>query len=172
MAIVLFGSLLVAGPGCGTALKRGFKEFKGAGSKAAEVPGIRSGGFAQYKGVTIGQPRSDLGRLVDSKFTVALPGAMRKALTTGEKPLFRGGSPTLTIDPEITWYHESGGLGGILGSDSFAVALFWLSDGGTPLGKVQVVTKSGASRTGEADMAKSMAKGLARWFKKQRGKND
>jgi hypothetical protein len=53
-----------------------------------------------------------------------------------------------------------------MGSDSYAVVLFWLSAEGAPAGRVQVVTKEAASRTGATDVAKSMAKELARFFDK------
>ncbi len=166
LAFTIVGSLLFGASGCTTALKRGLKEFKGASSKAKAIPGTPTDALSQCRGVRIGQPRSDLGGLVDPQFATALTGALHQALTKGDDPVFPGGSPTLEIDPEITWFHESGGLGGIMGSDSYAVVLFWLSSEGVPAGRVQVVTKEAASRTGAADIAKSMAKELAKFLSK------
>lgn len=172
ISVTLLCGLLLGASGCGTAAKRVFTEVKGASSKATPVPGIVSSELVQYRGVTVGTPRTDLDVLVDRKFMSALPGAVRDALTTGEEILFPGGSPTLNIDPEVTWYYEATGVGDILGSDSYAVVLFWIETDGKPLGKVQLVTKSGASRIDEADMAASMAKGLAKFFKKGRAKRE
>jgi len=164
----MFVSILVCTSGCSTVAKRALKEVAGAGSKAVSVPGTSTSQFSRFNSVKITPPRTDLGGLVDRKFSSALAGALRSELVSGKDPVFHGGSPVLDIDPEITWYSESGGLGGLLGSDSYAVALFWLSSEGAPVGKVQVVTKSGASRTGEAEMAKSMAGELAKFLKKGR----
>jgi hypothetical protein len=166
LAFTIVGSLLLGASGCTTPLKRGFKEFKGASSKAKVIPGTLTNALSQCRGVRIGRPRSDLGGLVDSRFAGALTRALHEALTKGDEPVFPGGSPTLEIDPEITWFHKSGVLGGIVGSDSYAVVLFWLSADGAPAGRVQVVTKEAASRTGATDVAKSMAKELARFFDK------
>ncbi|MBN2563634.1 MAG: hypothetical protein JXQ75_22165 [Phycisphaerae bacterium] len=171
LALTILVSTVVGSSGCGTAAKRVLKEVQGASSEARAVPGTHTATLATYQAVKIDNPRSDLGGLVDSRFSGVLLGALRGALTEGEEPVFRGGSPVLEIQPEITFYSEAGGLGSILGSDSYAVVLFWLSADGAPVGKVQVVTKSGASRTGEADMAKSMADGLAGFMKKHRKKN-
>lgn len=170
LAMGLLISIVAGTSGCGTVAKRAFKEVKGASSKAQPVPGTSVSRYSRYQGVSISNPRTDLGGLVDRKFTSALGTALRKELTTDKDAPFRGGSPTLTIEPEVAWYSEAGGLGGMLGSDSYAVVLFWLSEDGSPLGKVQIVTKSAASRTGEDDMANSMAKKLAGFFSKQRKK--
>jgi len=159
---------LVVTAGCSptTIATRALKEVQGATSKAQPVPGTSARGFGQYQGVDIKSPRSDLGSLVDRRFNASLPAELRRHLTTEKGAPFAGGSPVLTIEPEIIWYHEAGGLGGILGSDSYAVGLFWLSAADAPLGKVQVVTRSAATRTGPEDMAKSMAKELAEFFEK------
>ncbi len=170
LALTMLVSVLVVSSGCGTVAKRALKEVKGAGSKAVSVPGTSTSQFSRFSGVKISQPRTDLGGLVDRKFSSALTVALKTSLVSGKDPVFHGGSPALEIEPEITWYNEAGGLGGLLGSDSYAVVLFWLSSEGAPVGKVQVVTKSGASRTSEGDMAKSMAGELAKFFKKGRPK--
>ncbi len=68
------------------------------------------------------------------------------------------------------WFHEASALGSIVGSDSYAVVLFKLRDGGTGVGRLQIVTSSAASRTGHADMASSMAGELADWFEEKREK--
>ncbi len=170
LALTMLVSVLVVTSGCGTVAKRALKEVAGAGSKAMAVPGTSTSQFARFNSVEIKPPRTDLGGLVDRKFSIALSSSLKSELVSGKDPVFHGGSPVLEIDPEITWYNESGGLGGLLGSDSYAVVLFWLSSEGAPAGKVQVVTKSGASRTGEDDMAKSMAGELAKFFEKSRPK--
>ena len=74
----------------------------------------------------------------------------------------------MEIEPVVMWYQEAGGLGEILGSDSFAVVLFHMKADGNEIGRVQVATKSAAARIDEADMAKSMAKELAKFFEKGR----
>ena len=168
LSMMLLCGLLVGGSGCMSIAKRGLKEAKGAGSKARAIPGTITGGLARFRGVQIATPRTDVGGLVDARFRGVLAGHLREALTQGEEPIFPGGSPTMRIEPEITWYHEAGSLGDLMGSDSFAIGLFWLSADGADLGRVQVVTKSGATRTGPEELAESMADGLAEFFEKQR----
>jgi hypothetical protein len=182
MRTILFGTLSIllvySGSGCSTLIKRGAKEALGASSDVDEVPGTVTVNFSRFNGVDVAPPRSDLGGLVHAKFRDALVKEIYKRLTEAEEPredeepkppLFSGGSPVLRIEPYITWYHKSKGLGSMLGKDSYAVAIFWLKDGGMDVGRVQVVTKSEAMRTGHDDLAKSMAKGLAKYFKKRRG---
>jgi len=170
VTLVMTFGLLTCGVGCSpTSLaKRGLKEVKGASSKSEVVPGTTGGGLSRFGGVKIARPQTDLGGLVDSRFRSALTSELQGALTRGKKPVFPGGTPVLAIEPEITWYHKAGALGGIMGSDSFAVGLFWLKADGADIGRVQVVTKSGAMRTGPEDMAKSMAGELAKFLKKKR----
>lgn len=160
---------IIGNTGCGpgSLAKGAFKQVRGAHSKAIEVPGTLAGNFSEYKGVTISTPRTELGRLVPTKFSNTLPDALRKYLSEKDGAMFPGGSPTLTIDPQILWFHKAGGLKEMLGSDSYAVVLFRLSSGGVPKGRVQVVTKEAAAVTDEDDMAKSSAKELAGWFKKK-----
>lgn len=168
LAMMLCGGFVAVCSGCmGTVAKRALSEVAGASSKGHAVPGLATSKITACQGVKIGAPRTDLGSLVSSRFSGALPGALRKALTQGKEPMFSGGSPTLEIDPQITWYSEAGGLGGLLGSDSYAVVLFWLSCDGSPLGKVEVVAKTGAARTSDEDMADAVAKGLANFLKDQ-----
>jgi hypothetical protein len=175
----LIGIIFIGNTGCmGTVAKRAFSEVVGATSEADVVPGTSAAQFARYQGVNIKPLRTDLGGMVDSRFTSALPSALRQALTQagerdkGESAVFPGGSPTLEIEPQITWYHKAGGVGGLLGSDSYAVVLFWISADGAPLGKVQIVTKTAAARTGPEDMAKSMAKELAKFFRQAHKKKN
>lgn len=170
LALTIIGFMFVGTTGCSTIVKRGAKEMMGASSEAQPIPGTAASGFTRFGGVDIATPKTDLGTLVDARFKSSLTRELRNALTRGEEPVFVGGTPILSIEPEITWYHKSGSLGGIMGSDSFAVVLFWLKADGADMGRVQVVTKSEASRTGPEDLAKSMAEGLAKYFKKQRKK--
>lgn len=161
------------GSGCGTMAKRALKEVVGAGAKAEPVPPTRAATFAKYNSVEIKPARTNLGALVDKKYERSLPNALRKALTRSEDDepaLFGGGGPTLEIEPEITWYSEPGGLGSIMGSDSYAVVLFWMSEGGQPVGRVLTVTSSGASRDDEFALSNATAKGLAKFFEEGRRK--
>lgn len=174
LILTIVGGTLILNVGCGTAIKRTFTEIKGAGAKAQEVPGTSTAALRQYGGVKVNAPHSDVSRLVDPGFASALPGAVREKLTQRDEnqkdkpPIFSGGPPILELDPEITFYSRPGSLGEILGSDSYAVVLFWLKADGTDVGKIQVVAKSGASRTGPDDLARASADGLAKFFKKHR----
>ncbi|MFQ5430302.1 MAG: hypothetical protein ACE5E1_08345 [Phycisphaerae bacterium] len=169
VSLVSLSAVLMIGSGCGagTVAKRVLKEVVGASSKAAVVPGTVSGNLSRFKDVQLKPPRTDLGGLVSAKFKGALPGQLRRYLGPGEKGPFPGGTPKLTIEPVIQWYYDAGGFNELLGSDSFVVVLFHLSADGQALGKVQLVTKNAASHTNETDLAKSMAKELAHWFKKR-----
>jgi hypothetical protein len=163
---VLF--LVVAGnSGCVTTVaKRALSEVAGASAKATPVPGAAMSKIGQCQGVKINPAHSDLGGLVSSRFSSALAGALREALVTGKDAAFTGGSPAMEIDPAVTFYSEAGGLSELMGSDSYAVVLYTLSADGAPFGKVQVVTKTAAARTGDEDLAKASAKGLAQFFEK------
>lgn len=160
--------LLIGNAGCMRAASRTFSEIKGASADSMPVPGTSSGRLASFKGVSIGGVRTDLGKLVDDRFRSALPAALREALTRGDEPVFSGGSPTLTIESEVMFYSRTGGFGTILGKDSYAVVLFWLTADGSPVGRIQVIAKSAAARTGHDDLAKAAAKGLAKHFRKVR----
>jgi len=165
LGISILGLVMMANTGCaGMAARRVLSEVAGASSKTKAVPGTSTARFSQFQGVKINAPHTDLGGLVNSRFSSALPGALRESLTTGKNAPFPGGSPTLDIDPEITFYNDPGGMGDLFGGDSYAVVLFTLSADGAALGKVQVVTKTAAARTGPDDMAKSMAKSLGDFF--------
>lgn len=155
--------------GCMTATKRVFKEVIGATSDGVEVPGTVKSTFAQYRGVLVEPVKTRLGGLVSAQFKAALPGEVRKALATKEDALFPGGSPKLTIKPEVMWFHEASAIGSIIGSDSYAVVLFEISGEEGALGLYQIETSSAASRTGDVDMVASMAGELAKWFQQRRG---
>ena len=139
LSIALLSGLMLLNVGCGTLVKRTFTELKGASGKAVAVPGLSRASLANYNGVQIGGPRTDVGGLVSARYRSALPSALRARLTQprDDKPaIFPGGSPGLTINPEIVFYSRPGALGNMLGSDSYAVVLFWLEGGGGPIGKV------------------------------------
>jgi len=163
----LFVLMITTQTGCTTALKRAFVEAAGESSEARVVPGSTIH-YKSYKAVEIAPIRSDIDRLVDPAFLRTLPLHLRTALTQrgdgDAEPPFPGGSPTLRIEPEISWYHVPGSLGDILGKNKYAVVLYWLYAEDRPLGKVMVVTKSGASRTDGGDLAESNTRELADWF--------
>ncbi len=161
------------GSGCTTAAKRVLKEVVGASAKAEAVPPAKATSFARFKSVDIKPARTNLGSLVDAKYSRSLPNQLRKELTRSDNddpPLFPGGGATLEIEPEITWYSEPGGLGSIMGSDAYAVVLFWMSEGGQPLGRVLTVTSSAAARDDEFALSRATAKGLAKFFEEGRKK--
>lgn len=167
--LVLLVSLVAPNAGCSFLLKRTYKEAKGATAKAAEVPGTLTTDFKAFKGLQVETPETELDGLVVKDFLDSVKPMLVTHLAMPEEgeevpAVFPGGEPVLTISPKIMWYHERGGAGGILGSDSFAVGLFRLSAGGSEVARVQVVTKSGASRTEPPDMAEAMAKGLKRYI--------
>lgn len=165
----LLGFALFIGTGCSPAsmATRAIKEIKGASSEVREIPGTVTGGFDHFKGATISPLRNELGGLVSEEFTSSLPGMLHEFLLEEEKAPFPGGSPKLTIEPQMQWFREASGMGKLFGSDSYVVVLFKLSADGVELGKLEVATKEAAARSGRLAMAKSMAKELADWFKKR-----
>lgn len=140
--------------------KRTLKEFSGASSDAEAVPGSGGGNFARFAGIQIAAPRTDLGGLVSQGFHSQLSAALRERLISVEDAPFKGGSPYLSLEPQVMYYHRGGGLF----PDKLAVVLFWFKADGTDLGRVQIATRSEASRTGDADLADSMAKELVDYF--------
>ncbi|MEK6644684.1 MAG: hypothetical protein AABZ08_12340 [Planctomycetota bacterium] len=156
------GMLLVTGTGCGTMVKRTLAEAKGASSKADPIPGTGGASFARFGTVNIETPRTELGGLVPSEFNSMLVSELRKTLTQGKDPVFKGGSPALTIEPHVMWFNKSGSAF----PHKYAVVLFYFKGDGADLGKLQIVTKSEASGTGADDLAEDMAKELAGYFEK------
>ncbi len=157
--------------GCSHIIKRSLKEAKGATAKAAEVPGTLITDFSAFAAVEVSEPQNRLGGLVNSEFIHALRPMLVRQLAEEEACPFPGGhrsdatGPMLHVETDIMWYHDrGGGLAAVLGKDSFAIALFTLSDGNAEVARVQVVTKSGASRTDSPEMAEELAKGLARFI--------
>ena len=150
------------GCGPGMIVKRVFSEAKGASSEAKVIPGSINTRFKAYRGIRVAAPRTQLGGLVTTDFQAALRQQLRERLAKEDDAPFPGGEPHLTIQSQVMWYDGEGG--GLLGSDAYAVVLFELFDGEKRLGKVQVVTRSAASRTDDEAMAKSMSKELAEWF--------
>jgi hypothetical protein len=168
MAMACMAAVLTYGTGCTTIAKRAMKEAKGASSDAEAVPGAGGGSFARFNGVDIQPPRTNLGGLVSTEYRAELTRALREQLVTEDDAPFKGSSPRLTIDPEILWYYR----GGSIMPEKFAVVLFWLKDGGADVGRVQIVTKSEATGTGDNDMAENMAKELVSYFEDHGKKTD
>ena len=162
LAFASLTALLFAGSGCMSIASRAFEEAQGVSSDFEQVPGTGGGSFARFAGVKIAPPRSELGGLVNPTFTSALTTQLRKQLTQGKDAPFHGGSPALTIEPQIQWFHK----GGAIMPEKFAVVLYYLKGEGEDLGRVQVITKSEATRTGDDDLAESSAKELAKYFRK------
>lgn len=160
--------LILCGTGCSTLVKRSVKEVRGAQSEVEIVPGTVSQDFSRFQGAHVSPPRSELGSLVPPEYTSALQAFLADFLTNGDDAPFTGGKPALEIDPQIQWYHHAGGLGSILGSDSYAVVLLHLRGEGSELGRLQLVTKNAAMHVKEEGMAESAAKELAKWFSKIR----
>ena len=144
-----------------------FKQIRGASSEVREIPGTLAGDFRQFRGARIAPPRTDLGTLVSGTFKGTLPVALKKHLSREKDAPFPGGSPEITIEPEIIWFKDAGVMEAA-GSYSYVATLFWLSADGKPLGRLEIVTKEAAARTGDKEKAESMAKKLAQWFQKRR----
>lgn len=165
--LFMLAGLTVSQAGCLRAAQRTLTEAKGAEAEITIVPGTSIANFNAYDDVSVSAPRTRLGSLVPSSLSSTLPGALKAALTTGEKAPFSGGGNNFSISGEVMWYHERGGLGVITGSKSYAVVLLDLQDGGQALGRLQVVASSGASRTGPEDMAEAVAEAVAEWFEER-----
>jgi len=161
-------TLLLCGSGCTTIAKRFCYEAKGAGSRAYTVPGAATDRFAEFHSVELLPPVTELGGLVPQSFTKALRFRLAQRLAQDEDAPFHGGEPSLTIEPRIYWYHK-GGVGGIF-PEKHAVVLFFLRAAGQEIGRVQVATKSQASRTDDDELAESMARELAEYFNRYLGK--
>ncbi|HWL92021.1 MAG TPA: hypothetical protein VNT79_00675 [Phycisphaerae bacterium] len=160
--------------GCEFAAKRVFKEARGARTKGMTLPRGSRTTYKEFRGVTVKEPDSDVEPLVSRTFIRALPIELRRQLTSVSGAMFRRkGDPDLEIAAKVLWYYEAGGLGGLIGSNSYAVVLYTLSAGGQTLDQIQMVTKSAATRTGDDDMARSSVKGLVNWLQARReGKFD
>lgn len=154
--------------GCMTAAKRVLKEAQGATSKTTTFPDSSRNVYQEFRGVTVSQPTSDVEPLVSRAFSSALRVEIINQLSKADEPLFGGGEPAINIEPRILWFHATSGLGDILGHYSFTVVLYTITASGQTLDHVQIVTKSAAARTDDADLAKSNAEELVKWFEARR----
>ncbi|RIK67672.1 MAG: hypothetical protein DCC65_05960 [Planctomycetota bacterium] len=150
--------------GCATLTRRTLAEVKGADSDASPVPGTGGHDYGRFAGVQIIPPRTKLGGLVSSEFSSQLAAKLEEVLIRASRAPFKGGSPTLTIESEILWYHR-GGITTIM-PERFSVVLYTLRADGGEYGRVQVVTKSGAARTEDVDLAESNARELANYLRR------
>lgn len=150
--------------GCATLTRRTLAEVKGADSDASAVPGTGGHEYGRFTGVQIIPPRTKLGGLVSSEFSSQLAAKLEEELIRASRAPFKGGSPTLTVESEILWYHR-GGISTIM-PERFAVVLYTLRADGGEYGRVQVVTKSGAARTEDVDLAESNARELGNYLRK------
>lgn len=163
--LVCLASLLAMNTGCMTAAKRVLKEAQGATSKSRTVPGSSREQYRSFGAVSVGAATTEVEPLVSPEFMKALRIELVNQLTGGDKPLFRkSDEPSLSIDARVMWYHKPGALGDILGTYSYTVVVYTISSEGRILDRVQIVTKSAASRTDDSDMAASSAKELVEWF--------
>lgn len=171
-AALLAASLLLSNAGCMTAAKRVFKEAKGATSKTRTIPNGSRDPYNAFKGATVSPATTEIEPLIAPDFMSALRIELVNQLTKGvdndEPPLFAGGEPSLHIEPRVMWYHKPGAMGDILGTNSYTVVVYTISGGGGVMNRVQIVTKSAASRTDDTDMARSSAEELVKWFRERR----
>ncbi len=172
LAALLAVSLLLSNAGCMTAAKRVFKEAKGATSKTRTIPNGSRDPYSAFKGVTVSPATTEIEPLIAPEFMSALRVELVNQLTKSEDkdepPLFAGGEPSLHIEPRVMWYHKPGAMGDILGTNSYTVVVYTISGGGSVMNRVQIVTKSAASRTDDSDMARSSAEELVKWFIERR----
>jgi hypothetical protein len=161
----LGGTVLALNTGCFTVARRAYKEAKGASSDVEVLSGTNEEALQNYQAVEIQPIQTDLDDVVDKEFTRVLMRVLRRELMTGPEPVFPGGGPALTLTPQVNFYSRPGTMGSVVGSDKYAVAIFFLNDGDRSIGKVWVVTRSAASRTEPADMATNMAQALADFFR-------
>lgn len=163
-SIVCLAFLLGTSSGCGTIIKRVYNEAKGATSKVVTVPGSQTARYADFNAVEITPPRSELGTLIPNTYEREYMKQMKIFLVTDEEAPFKGTEPVLKLDPQIYWYNK----GGIKGAfpNQHVVVFFELRAGQELIGKMQVATKSEAARTDDEDMAESLAKGVAKYFRK------
>ncbi|MBX3394708.1 MAG: hypothetical protein KF841_05030 [Phycisphaerae bacterium] len=163
--LICLALFMAMNTGCMTAAKRVLKEAQGATSKSRTVPGSSRDQYRSYGAVSVSPATTEVEPLVAPEFMKALRIELVNQLTGGDKPLFRkSDEPALNIDARVMWYHKPGALGDILGTYSYTVVVYTMSIEGRILDRVQIVTKSAASRTDDSDMAASSAKELVEWF--------
>lgn len=155
---------IMSATGCATLARRTLAEAKGADSDANPVPGSGGRNFGSFNGAQIIPPTTNLGGLVSTEFKSQLSAALEEVLIRESKAPLKGGSPTLTVESEIMWYHR-GGISTIM-PERFAVVLYTLRSEGGEVGRIQVVTKSGAARTDDRELAESSAEELATYLRK------
>jgi peptidoglycan-associated lipoprotein len=77
-----------------------------AKNRRATFSTTRRGSFARFTGVEVVPPRSELSDLANPTSTSALTTQLRKQLRQGKDAPSHGGSQTLTIEPQIQWFHN------------------------------------------------------------------
>jgi hypothetical protein len=163
LTTILLCTALFGGSGCMKALGRTVDEMKGASSDYEQVPGTGVSSFAGFNGVTVEPVQTELGGLVPPAFKAGLMTALRKELTQDKDAPFRSaGTPSLSIEPHVMWFNK----GGSVFPEKHAIVLYYLKGNGADMGRVQIMTKSEASHTGDEGLAESNAKELAKYFNK------
>jgi len=161
LRLFLLGCMLLPATGCSTIAKKAIRESVGAESDVAIISETSRVSFAQFGDVEVLPVESELGHLVPGAFRVALPNAVRTALT-GKEGVLRGGGGkrTLSVQPIATFFLMKGTLKELVGSHSYAVCIFRLRDGNREIQRLQITAKSGATRTDQSDLAREMGRAL------------
>jgi len=165
----LVGLSLCLSSGCSWIARKSYKESVGAQSECHVITIPPSGGMRGYGGYELAPVRSDLGGQVGGAFRSSLPISLRAALNNKKEPVFTGNGPKLTIEPCVTFFMMKGGLKQLIGMDSYAACVFFLREGKQEVARVEIVSRSGANHTDQADLARDMAKTLAEFL---RGEQD
>ena len=156
----LLACLLVNSTGCSTIAKKAIRESVGAESDISIISESSRTSYSQFGKVEVLDVESDLGPLVPGAFRVALPNAVRTALTGKGGAVRSGGKRTLTIQPIATFFLMKGSLKELVGSNSYAACIFCLRDGSREFARLQIIARSGATHTDLSDLAREMGRAL------------
>lgn len=165
---VLVSAVLLVVTGCNPVdvATRGFKEVKGTGADIRPVQELPAAELAEHSGIRVGRVFSSVGDLVPPDFVTQVSSDLRTQLGGLQSTGGRGES--LVVNGDITYYQTQGTASVLLGRTKMAIMhVTVVTASGAKVGDFLAIASSEALRTGDAEMAGSLARGVANYFRQK-----
>ncbi len=138
---------------------RGYKEVKGTEAEIRIIQDLPAAEMAEYAGIHISRVYSSIGDLVPADFVADVDRDLRAGLeAVGNLP---GRRKALLLVADITYYQTEDTASVLLGKTKMAVMHVTVTTaGGKRVADILAIASSEALRTGNAEMAASLARRL------------
>lgn len=166
--LVLAYAAVLAAAGCNPIdmATRGYKEVKGTGADIRIIQELPAADLAEHSGIQVGRVYSSVGDLVPPEFVTEVGSDLQSELA-GLRNLGGRGEP-LVVNGEITYYQTQGTASVLLGKTKMAIMhVTAVTPSGRKVAEILAIATSEALRTGDSEMASSLARGVANYFKQK-----